>query len=811
MRLFILSLLTMTGSTVFSQTIKGRVNDQQNAPAAAATMSLLRATDSSVVKLEVSKTDGTYQFAAVQPGKYLVKATLTGHTPAYSGVLDMDTTDLTADLTVKKAVAEMRGVTVTAVKPLIEIKADKTIVNVEGTVNATGSDMIELLRKSPGVMVDKDDNLSMAGKNGVQVFIDGRPSPLSGEDLARYLRSIQSSQVESIQLITNPSARYEAAGNAGIINIILKKNKALGTNGSVAAGWNIGTFPKYNGSLSLNHRSAKLNVFGTAGVSRARNITTMNTYRSIPDSVFDQKGNLEARMTGYNAKVGADYFVNKQTTIGTIITGNFSDPTLTTFNTTPIAGKKTGEISRILVAGGNNERKSNMINANLNFTHNGAKGRVLSLNADYGNYNIKSNQIQPNEYYDPTGQTLLSRTAITMITPAKIDIYSFKADYEQTLGKGKLEAGGKTGYVKTDNDFQQYDNNLVKDLDRSNRFFYKENINAAYVNYSRAFKGFMIQAGLRAENTNIEGISSAFKNEGNGHQPYDSSFKRHYTDLFPSASVTFNKNPMSQLSVTYSRRIDRPSYQQLNQFELRLSDYYSMRGNVNLRPQYTNSFGITHTYKYKLTTSLNYSIVKDMFTQVTDTTDISKSFVTLRNLASQKVLNLNVSYMFRKGNFTSVMNASANYSSYKANIDNRRISQDAFGFGSFMQNSLSFAKTWTGELTGFYYAPTLMMGVMRTKGMWSTDAGIQKKVWNGKATIKASVSDIFRSLRYRATTDFSGQRTTNDIRFESRMFKLNFTYRFGSSTVKAARQRSTGADDENKRASQSGGSTGVGL
>lgn len=812
MRLFILSLLLLSASASFSQNISGRVNDQQNAPAASATISLLRAKDSSVVKLEVSKADGSYQFNDVQAGQYLVKATLTGHTPAFSNAINAESANVSVpDLVIKKSVSEMKGVTVTAVKPLVEIKADKTIVNVEGTINATGSDMIELLRKSPGVMVDKDDNISMAGKTGVQVYIDGRPSPLSGEDLSRYLRSIQSSQVESIQLITNPSAKYEAAGNAGIINIVLKKNKAFGTNGSVSAGWNIGTFPKYNGSVSLNHRNAKFNVFGNAGVNRAKTIVNLNTYRSIPDSVFDQRGTMLNRMTSYNVKAGADYFVSKQTTIGAIITGNFADMELQTDNTTPIAGKQTGQISRILVAGSNNQRNNDNINANLNFTRTGTKGKSLSLNGDYGYYNIKSHQLQPNEYYDPTGQTLLSRTAITMITPARIDIYSLKADYEQTLGKGKIEFGGKAGYVKTDNDFQQYDDNLVKDLDRSNRFLYKENINALYINYSRPFKGFMIQAGLRGENTNIEGTSSAFRKDGNNHLPYDSTFNRHYTDLFPSAAITFNKNPMNQLSVTYSRRIDRPSYQQLNQFELRLSEYYSMRGNINLRPQYTNSFGLTHTYKYKLTTTLNYSIVKDMFTQITDTTDVSKSFVTLRNLASQKVLNLNVSYMIRKGNYMAIINAAGNYSSYKANIDNRRISQDAFGFNGFMQNSLSFSKTWTAELTGFYYAPTLMMGMLKTKAMWSTDAGIQKKIWNGKGNIKASVSDVFHSLKFRGTTDFSGQQTTNNIRFESRMFKLNFTYRFGSSQVKAARQRSTGADDENKRATQSASSNGVNL
>ncbi|RYY12858.1 MAG: TonB-dependent receptor, partial [Chitinophagaceae bacterium] len=582
------------------------------------------------------------------------------------------------------------------------------------------------------------------------------------------------------------------AGNAGIINIILKKNKSLGTNGSVSAGWNIGVFAKYNTSLSFNHRSQKLNVFGNMGYNKARSVATLNTYRTIADSIFNQRGSMKNRVNSFNFKTGLDYFVDKKTTIGAIVTGNFTDMALMMDNQTTITGRHTGEVSRILVAGSDNQRGNDNLNTNLNYTRNGNKGKVLTLNADYGFHKIKSNQLQPNEYYDASGEVLLSRIATRMITPAHIDIYSFKADYEQAIGKGKLETGTKIGYVKTNNDFQQYDEEMVKDLDRSNRFLYKENINAVYINYSRPFKGFMIQVGLRGENTNIEGTSSAFKKAGSTHEAYDSSFKRHYTDLFPSAAITFNKNPMNQLSLNYSRRIDRPSYQQLNQFELKLSEYYSMRGNINLRPQYTNSFGISHTYKYKLTTTLNYSIVKDMFTQITDTTNISKSFVTLRNLASQKILNLNLSYMLRHGTYMAVVNASTNYSNYKAIFDGRRLSQEAIGFNAFAQNSLGFAKTWTAELTGFYFAPTVMMGTMKTKGMWSMDAGVQKKLWGGKANIKASVSDVFHSLRFKGTTDFAGQQTINSVRFESTMFKLNFSYRFGSNQVKAARQRATG-------------------
>src|SRR6185503_7394924 len=180
-------------------------------------------------------------------------------------------------------------------------------------------------RKSPGVMLDKDDNISLSGKNGVQVYIDGRVTPLSGTDLATYLKTLQSSQVEAIELITNPSAKYDAAGNAGIINIRLKKNKSLGTNGSVNAGWNIATYAKYNAGASLNYRNKKINIFSNYSFNYGidQNMITIN--RKILDSLFDQHGSFRMIGNTHNFKFGADYFIDKKNTLGVIVNGTLAD------------------------------------------------------------------------------------------------------------------------------------------------------------------------------------------------------------------------------------------------------------------------------------------------------------------------------------------------------------------------------------------------------------------------------------------------------------------------------------------------------
>src|SRR6476469_10944835 len=303
-QLLIAVLLLSAGA--FAQTITGVVNGSDGKPMNGATVSLLHAKDSSVVKLDATKEEGRFRFSEAKDGNYLISVTNVGHSKYISTPFSVAGADVALPaIALTKSADDLKGVTVTARRPIVEVKADKTIVNVEGTINSVGNDALELLRKSPGVTVDKDDNISLSGKNGVQVYIDGKPTPLNGTDLSHSLKSLQSSQIEAIEIITNPSAKFEAAGNAGIINIRLKKNKAYGTNGSVNAGYAIGVFPKYNGSFSLNHRNKNINLYGTYSVSKGLNNNSMELYRTVADTVFNQKGFLRYDNQRHNVQVGS--------------------------------------------------------------------------------------------------------------------------------------------------------------------------------------------------------------------------------------------------------------------------------------------------------------------------------------------------------------------------------------------------------------------------------------------------------------------------------------------------------------------------
>ena len=811
-RLALLPVACFLAMSVFAQQVTGNIKDQQGKALSGSTVSLLNAKDSSVVKLAASNNNGAYTFNGIKPGTYIVKISHVGYAPVYSdrfeysGAGDMNV----SALQVSKTTGDLKEVVVSSKRPMVEVKADKTILNVEGTINSVGTDALELLRKSPGVMVDKDDNISLSGKNGVQVYIDGRPTPLSGKDLSDYLKSLQSAQIESIEIITNPSAKYDAAGNAGIINIRLKKNKSFGTNGSVNAGYGIGIYPKYNGGLSLNHRNNKVNIFGNYTFNDNINESYMKLHREQLDTLFDQKSTIHMKNVSHGYKGGLDYFLNKYNTVGFIVSGNSTNFNFGNYSRTPISYIPTGVVDRILVADNSSKSKRNNTDFNLNYRFADTSGHELNVDGDYAFYRIKSNQFQPNYYFDPTGNTQTNQFIYDMIAPTNIDMYTGKADYEQNFKKGKLGLGIKSSYVKSGNDFERYNvysNTKQLDTLRSNGFNYKENINAVYANYNRSFKGFMIQAGLRVENTNSQGRSTGQKYEGGEYVVYDSTFNRHYTDFFPSAAVTYNKNPKNQWSLTYSRRIDRPAYQDLNPFEFKLDEYTYQKGNTGLRPQYTNSIGLTNTYKFKLTSTLNYSHVKDVFTQLVDTADRSKAFITKKNLATQDIVSLNISYPFNYKWYSAFVNVNTYYSRYKANFGggDRTINLDVVAATFYMQNSFNLGKGWTGELSGWYSTPSIWQGTFKSSQIGSVDGGFQKTLFKGKVNAKASVSDIFKTIKWKGTSDFSGQKTIASGGFDSRVFKINITYRFGNNNVKASRQRKTGVEDESKRVGSQGG------
>ena len=810
-RIYLIALLL---SAVFSQgfsqyrkTVTGIVKDNKGNGLIGVSVSLLKAKDSSLVKVGVSEKDGSFEINTNAAGSFLLSYNTLGFAKQYSKVFDLTTADSYTAATVSLSVAanKLEEVTVTSTKkPMIEVKADKMVFNVESSINATGSDAMELLQKSPGIQVDNNDNISMKGKNGVKVYVDGKMLELDTKDLAAYLRSINSNDIEAIEMISNPSAKYDASGNAGIINIRLKKNKKFGTNGSTTLGFVQGVTPKGNASVNLNYRDKKVNLFSNVSGNIGDHQNTLNLYRTQKDTIYDEHSININDGKGVNVKAGADYFIDSKNTFG--VMGRYSydkSKWESSSNTNIYSGQAVADsFVKKLVATNNVPGHRTNTDFNLNYRFADTSGTEVNADVDYGSFRGAGASYQPNYYYGASSNVNPISVAIYgNNTPTSIDIYTAKVDVEKNALKGKLGYGAKYSDVTTSNtfDFFNVDPSTqieTKVLSKSNSFTYKEKIAAAYLNYQRQLSTkWSLQAGLRLERTNSNGVLV----RADGLVQPDNSHDTTYVDLFPSGALTWNVNKNNTLNLTYSRRIDRPSYQDLNPFENKLDELTYEKGNAFLKPQYTDNLELTHTLFSMINTTVGYSYVVNYATQVTDTIG-NATYVQQQNLATQKIYSFSIgsSLPIRKW-WNGYANVWYNYQVFDGKVTNKPVHTELPMWGAYLQNTFTLSKNYSAELSGWYNGSNIWGATWMTKPQGGMDIGLQKQFWDKKASLKLSVTDIFLTEPWKANSDFGGLKVNAGGSWESRTFRLNFTYRFGNSNVKASRQRETGLESESKR------------
>lgn len=781
--------------------IIGSIKDVTGKPLASATIELLKKADSSLVKTAVSDQSGRYEFSNILAGEYLLGFSSIGHESKFSKPFS---TIKTVNYEVPEVfltanAGNLKEVVVTFKKPLIEVKTDKTVFNVEASINATGSDAFEMLRKSPGVQVDNNDNITMKGKTGVRIYVDGKMLQLDNKDLTAYLRSINSNDMEAIEMISNPSAKYDASGNAGIINIRLKKNKKFGTNGSITSGFVQGVTPKGNAGVNLNYRDKKINVFSNISGSLGLYHNGMNLYRLQKDTIYDQINKNNNKNNSFNIKTGADYFINKKHTIGVMATFNHTDADWTSASYSPIYYKPTGAFLKTLQAFNTVPSTRTNANFNLNYRYADTSGNEINFDADRGFFRGTGASFQPNDYLDQNNQLIYNITNRNN-TPINIDINTAKIDVEQKLWKGKIGYGAKFSLVKTNNTFDFFTDDIngfpIKQLDRSNRFSYNENVNALYFNYQKTLNDkFSIQTGLRSEQTNSEGILT----RADGTSDAADRVKRSYIDFFPSAAFSYNINEKHSLNLTYSRRIDRPTYQDLNPFENKLDELTYSKGNAFLRPQYTNSIELTHVFLGLINTTLGYSHVKDYATEITDTIK-NATFIQQRNLATQQVFNAGIGASTPFKNWwNGYVNIYFNFQRLSGRIGDNLLRQDVPSYGAYLQQSFTLGKDYTAEISGWFNGPSIWGGAWRTRPQGALDLGVQKLFFKKAASLKVSVTDIFFTAPWRSNINFGGLSIKGSGYWESRTLNVSLNWRFGSAQIKAARERKTGLETEARR------------
>ncbi len=832
--------------------VRGGILDEKNQTLPFANVLLLNAKDSVLVKGFVSDMDGnfSYEFATKDSKQsYILSVSMVGYEKFYSSkfVLNKENPEIDFKKIVLKSDAQkLEGVTVTAKKPFIEQAAGKLIVNVEGSIIANGNTALELLQKSPGVTVDNNDNISVKGKQGVLVLMDGKPTYMSSGDLANILKNMNSDQIEKIEIISNPPAKYDASGKA-VINIITKKNKNFGTNGSISTGFagslapelakglsqdlkqiesvRPGLMPKMSTSFNLNNRQGKLNSFANLTFSDNQRFNSNLFVRDIGGKVFEQYAYRYNASQNFSYKLGTDYFLSKKTTLGLLINGSAgawqNHPNAPNINTTYIKSKENNVPDSSLVTTASNLRTWKNTTFNLNFKHNfDSTGRELTADVDYSIYdNLSLERGMVSKFYRFANLIPVENNApltITNHTPNIYNILALKTDYIHPMSKikAKIETGLKFSHVKSDNDIRFFQNGLA-DRGRSNHFIYEETISAAYANFSKELSNpksaikWSLQAGLRLEHTSSLGKSLTL----------NETRSRNYINLFPSIFITEVLNKNNQFSYSYSKRIERPDYESLNPFVDFLDPYTYKLGNAYLRPQYTNNFEITHTYKDAFVTSVGYSVTNDMMMEViknavnvpevlekikkyNDIKGIDAEKITFafqENLAKYHNFNVNFSIPIPITKWwTSQNNISVYYNKFSGVLSNQNLSIERWAYNFYTSNQLKFSSRTNAEISMWYNSPN-NYGMIAGLRQYAVNAGIQHQFWNKKGSLKLNVNDIFLTSFWNGKADFAGVKMSMNNKWDSRNIRLTFTYKFGNQNVKAARGRSTATESEQKR------------
>lgn len=764
----------------------------------AATVTLHRATDSVAVKTEFTDSEGRFQLSPTVTGRYLVSVSHLGYVHIWTEAVEAGATPPPPlAVVLAPATTQLQGVTVTSQKPLFERRPDRTIVNVENSSLSSGQTALDILSRAPGVTVGADDNLALRGKQGLLVLLDGKRVPVTGAELAALLRSLPADQVRDIELITNPSARYDAQGGAGIIAINLKKNQQLGTNGTVNASYGRGQYSKFNSGVSLNHRNQKLNVYGTYAY------TIRNGFQNV---AFDRKyyveGDLMSSSNQYNDrrvdlqshtwKTGLDYTASPRTTLGVMASGLASRLPVDGTNTSTFFDSETRLTARYISHNKSLVRTPNVagnLTLRHTFTPDSAGTPELTADADIARYGTNRDLSLATAYLFPQQSPRL----LTGSQDGALTIQSMKVDFVRPMRRGmRLEAGAKSSWVHSDNDivfFNTRDGVTTPDPNQSNEFQYRENINAAYISMSRTQPDLVITTGLRAEQTNAIGKQTV----GMG------NFNRHYLKLFPNLNIRRILSETHEVGFSLSRRLDRPTYSQLNPFRFYVDPTTYRTGNPYLQPQTSYKAELTQTFN-KLTTGVSYAYTKRPIVSAyaLDSYRVVRSSDV--NLCNEHYYAFTLTAPLTPAKWWNLYaDAELFYIYFNGTYEGSSTLPGQVGAILSANNSFTLGKGWTIDASGTYHSrEQYAFQVVRSFGQASV--GVQKSLLEGRATLRLNATDLLYTAPVRSTSRFAVLTENQRISQDTRVATVSFNYRFGSNEVAPARKRATGAEDEKRRA-----------
>jgi hypothetical protein len=763
------------------------------------TLTLLRAADSGAVKFESPDAGGSFVFEQIPAADYFLKVTHPGMSAYTQRVLLVDKDLDLGNIVVAPKANDLTEAVVTAMQPLIQRQFDKTIVNVASSIQAAGNTAFEVLRQSPGVNIDQNDNISMRGRAGIMVMIDGKRIFMSGAELANLLRSTPANAIDKIELITNPSAKYDAQGNA-IINIRMKKDSRIGSNGTLTGSFGQGRYTKGAGGLSLNHRDKKLNVFGSYNYNYRGDFNDLQLQRSfyqqgVYAGAYDQANLFNYANNTHSVRLGADYNISSKTVAGIAAGGFIYGSVRTNENNSNVLDARQAYISSFRTYGDTKLGRNNGF-ANLNLKHQfDSSGSELTVDLDYAKYGSTDRQDYTTLYSDVKGNPLRTPYLLHGDLNGGLEIYSAKADYTKPIRKMKFEAGIKSSLVAADNDLQfrdRSDGGDLPDTTKSNHFLYNENINAAYANLNGSKGKLDWQLGLRVENTNSKGRQLT---DGQ-------SFNRNYTQLFPNVYLGYHLQAKHELGLSVSRRINRPTYNQLNPFKSFLDPSTYAAGNPYLKPELSIASELSYTYDQRFIVQLSYTRNSDnMITVLVPVAGQEKVIIqTDLNAGYLDYYAASLTIPLKAGKWLSSTNTvNAYYASYHGEAANTILSNARATFDFNSTNVFTLGKNYSAELNLTYQSP-VAYGFMTQEQIGFASLGIQKQFRDRKANLKLNVSDIFWTSKVRANTEVTGYKESFYQQRDTRYVMLSFSLRFGKSGVAPSRRRSSGVEDEKRRA-----------
>lgn len=764
--------------------LSGCVQDENRQPVEVANVLLKQAKDSTYITGMLTDTQGCFSFD--QPlGEYLLHITLIGSEDLYVPVVLQGNKNV-GELTLKSSSALLDEVTVTAARPVIKRLVDRVVFDAHNTIASAGGSALDLLREVPGLQVGQN-SIGIIGKGGIKVYINDRETKLSGDELIDYLRSYDASQILKVEVITTPPSKYDAAGNAGIINIRLKSRPKDYVGGTASASYSTGEKDNYGyGGINLNLSKGRVSSFLNGGTTQGNYETREKNYRYFPQNTWNSRADYTNYMNSFYLQGGVDVSLERDWTVGMQAIYNHSAPKPNNaLSWTEVYDASTAVLDSLLYS--NSDKDTGSDRLNLNFHTDKVwddKGKKMTWDVDYLRDNRDENMGFLSKTLLPDGTEIPGTNFdYNYLQHRKVDVVSSALDFILPFEKYKITAGAKVSFTNTRNgiNYDTSDPTLVQD----DYFRYKEQIYALYADYSREFsERFSMQLGLRMEHTRTTGISEA----------KDTEDKHDYTRLFPTVYLLYSPTDGHALNFSFSNRISRPSQNMVNPFPFYQNKYTYACGREDLKPSYTYNAELGYTLKNNFNVSAYYSYSDDVFFQVVDLdAETNVTSFLWENFMQTHAFGLNNSYTFRTKWLQTYAQHGVSYRRTTSSAATTSPEEKGWAYNASLRNTFFFneKKTLLATLSGSY-SSRQYQGIYLMSPTYSVSAGMLYRLLNNKLSLSLNVNNLFVS-HSKLETMSNGLKIIADNQFAFTSFRIGVSYTFGGD-IRSKGQRNSNED-----------------